>query len=312
MQGLEIARLYYNQAEPSLKEQFPEVYPLLAAGLFGSGSECYGYDDDISTDHDFEPGFCLFLPDESVIDRRTAFLLERWYGKLPRDFMGLRRSLQSPVGGARHGIFRTGDFFQHQIGSRDGDLSLTQWLTIPEYALSEMTNGQLFHDGSGEVTAIRSRLSSYPEDVRLKKLSGHLLLMNQSGQYNYSRCLAHGETGAAQLAVTEFVQHAMHTIFLLNRSYMPYYKWSFRALRALPLLSLLAELLEYLLTTDNEPEMAEEKQKGMEGICADVIAELQHQHLTAAICDDLEKHAYSVHDRIQDSALRNMHILAAL
>ena len=313
MNGLELSRAYYEQyGEPMLRERFPQLMPLLAAGLAGSGSECWGYDDEISRDHDFEPGFSLFLPGEDVVDRRTAFALERAYAALPKEFMGLKRAMLAPVGGARHGVLRTADFFREKTGSADGNLSLMEWLTLPEYLLAEAVNGEIFADGLGEVTAIRDRLRHRPADVRLKKLAGQLLLMGQSGQYNYRRCLLHGETGAAQLAVAEFVKSAMAAVFLLNDIYQPYYKWSFRAMRALPRLSITAELLEYLLTTDNEEETASEKYAVMEGIAADIIGELQAQSLTQAVCGDLEKHAYSVNDRISDAQIRNLHILAAV
>ena len=313
MNGLELSRAYYEQyGEPMLRERFPQLMPLLAAGLAGSGSECWGYDDEISRDHDFEPGFILFLPGEDVVDRRTAFALERAYAALPKEFMGLKRAMLAPVGGARHGVLRTADFFREKTGSADGNLSLMEWLALPEYLLAEAVNGEIFADGLGEVTAIRDRLMHRPTDVRLKKLAGQLLLMGQSGQYNYRRCLLHGETGAAQLAVAEFVKSAMAAVFLLNDIYQPYYKWSFRAMRALPRLSITAELLEYLLTTDNEEEIASEKYAVMEGIAADIIGELQAQSLTQAVCGDLEKHAYSVNDRISDAQIRNLHILAAV
>ena len=111
MKGLKIARAYYEEyVEPMLREKFPELLPLIAAGLTGSGSECWGFDDEVSRDHDFEPGFCLFLPGEDVVDRKTAFALERAYAALPGEFMGLKRSLVSPVGGARHGVLRTAEF----------------------------------------------------------------------------------------------------------------------------------------------------------------------------------------------------------
>ena len=313
MNGLELSRAYYEQyGEPMLRERFPQLMPLLAAGLAGSGSECWGYDDEISRDHDFEPGFSLFLPGEDVVDRRTAFALERAYAALPKEFMGLKRAMLAPVGGARHGVLRTADFFREKTGSADGNLSLMEWLTLPEYLLAEAVNGEIFADGLGEVTAIRDRLRHRPADVRLKKLAGQLLLMGQSGQYNYRRCLLHGETGAAQLAVAEFVKSAMAAVFLLNDIYQPYYKWSFRAMRALPRLSITAELLEYLLTTDNEEETASEKYAVMESVAADIIGELQAQGLTQAVCGDLEKHAYSVNDRISDAQIRNLHILAAV
>lgn len=313
MKGLELARAYYEQfGRPMLEEQFPELLPKVAVGLFGSGSECFGYDDDVSRDHDFEPGFMLLLPGEDAVDRRSAFLLERAYAKLPREFMGLRRGLMAPVGGARRGVIRTAEFFSDKVGAPDGVLTVGQWLTVPEYALAEAVNGEVFFDGLGEVTALRERLSAWPEDIRKKKLAGHLLLMGQAGQYNYPRCLAHGEKGAAQLAAGDFVRHCMAAVFLLNGAYQPYYKWAFRAMRALPRLSLLAELMEYLLTTDNDADLAAAKADVIEGVAADVIAELRRQGLTRADCGDLEKHAYSVNDGIVDGEIRNLHVLAAV
>ena len=313
MKGLELSERFYEAyGKPMLSEQFSNVLPHLAAGLFGSGSECGGFDDAVSTDHDFEPGFCIFLPGEDVIDRRTAFLLERAYAKLPNEYMGYMRSAVAPVGGARHGVLRTAEFFQNIVGAPDGILTIQQWLTVPEHALFEATNGKLFYDGSGEVTKIRDALAHWPEDIRKKKLAGNLLLMAQSGQYNYRRCLKHGETGAAQLAAGAFVNAMMRAVFLLNDAYMPYYKWSFRAMRALPKLSLLAETAEYLISTDNEPALAETKYDMIEDAAAEIIDELHAQGLTRAICGDLEKHAYSVNDAIADGEIRNLHILAAV
>ena len=313
MRGLELCRAYFEEfGRPMLEEQFADVLPQVAVGLVGAGSECMGFDDDVSRDHDFEPGFCIFLPGEDVVDRRTAFLLERAYAKLPREFGGAKRSLMAPVGGARHGVLRTAEFFSERVGSADGVLTLAQWLSTPEQALLEASGGELWLDNLGEVTRIREGLRHWPEDVRRKKLAGQLLLMAQAGQYNFARCIAHGETGAAQLAVFEFARATMSAAFLLNGTYQPYYKWAFRAMRALPKLSIEAELLEWLITTGNEPAQAEEKHDVIEGICADVIDELVDQGLTKATCGDLEKHAYSVNDTVGDAGLRNAHILSAV
>ncbi len=313
MNGLELSRTFFEEhGRPMLEAQFPEWMPYLAAGLFGSGSECFGFDDDVSRDHDFEPGFCLFLPEESVLDRRTAFLMERAYSKLPRTFMGVSRPVLQPVGGARHGVFRTTEFFQKLIGSPDGLLDLRDWLSIPEQALAEATNGELYFDSLGEVSRIREVLRFFPEDVRRKKLAGHLLLMEQAGQYNYPRCLSHWETGAAQLAAGEFASSAMSAVFLLNRQYQPYYKWRFRAFRNLKNLSDLAQPMEQILTTGNDDESAANKTALIEQICAAVRSELCAQALSDAQGDDLERHAYAVNDTIENSELRNLHVLAAV
>ena len=295
-----------------LRERFPELCPFLATGLAGSGSECLGFDDEVSRDHDFEPGFCIFLPGEDVVDRKAAFALERAYAKLPGEVMGVRRAKVSPVGGARHGVMRTADFMMDKTGTPDGNLSALQWLSLPDFALAEAVGGEIFDDRYGEITAIRKRLRRRPSDIRFKKLAGQLLMMAQSGQYNYNRCLRHGETAAAQLAVTEFVKSTMAAVFLINDEYQPYYKWSFRAMRALPKLSLEAELLEYLLTTDNEEETRGEKYAVIESIAADVAKELHEQGLVGTADPDLEKRAYEVNGRIADPQIRNLHILAGV
>ena len=215
MKGLELAEKYYRTyGESMIREQFPEWESMIAVGLTGSGSECYGYDDDVSEDHDFEPGFCLFLPGEDVMDRRSAFQLERAYARLPAAFEGYSRAKMGPTGGQRHGVFRREDYFREKLGC--------------------LPNGKLFRDDAGEMTRDRDILRNMPEDIRRKRLAGHLLMMAQSGQYNYRRCLRHGETGAAQLAAGTFADHAMSTAFLLEKRVKPYYKWSFRALPSGP------------------------------------------------------------------------------
>ena len=310
MKGLELARQYYEAyGREVLQTQFPQVLPKLAIGLVGSGSECYGYDDAASQDHDFEPAFCIFLPDEDVVDRRTAFQLERAYAKLPKVFMGLERSPVNPVGGSRHGVIRMEEFFLSKTGTPDGNLSPEQWFSVPEYGLLEATNGAVFEDPYGQFTQIREKLRYFPEDVRRKKLAGQLLLMGQAGQYNYGRCVARGETAAAQLAVFEFVQSALHSIYLLNRAYMPYYKWSFRGLQALSRLNTLAEDLEYLISSGNTPREAECKTARIEQICTAIAEELQTQGLTDLQNAELEQQAYAVNDTVTDHTIRNLHIL---
>ena len=313
MKGLELAREYYETyGKPMLEEQFPELLPYLAVGLVGSGSECFGFDDDISEDHDFEPGFCIFLPGEDIVDRKSAFQLERAYAKLPKEFKGYTRAAMSPVGGSRHGVIRTEDFYKEKAGITGGTIGKMDWFRIPAYALREATDGEVFFDEYGEFTRIREMLFEMPEDVRLKKLAGHLLLMAQAGQYNYPRIIGRGEKAAAQLAVYEFVKSAIEVIFLLNYEYAPYYKWSFKAMRSLLVLPELEETLYTLMTTDNEGDNPEGKYQLIEQIAGKVIAFLMDQGMTKATCGDLEKHAYSVNDSIADGEIRNLNILYAV
>ncbi len=313
MNGIELSeKFYYECGAPMIKSEFPELEGVIAVGIAGAGSECFGFDDEISRDHDFEPGFCMFIPGEDVIDSRTEFRLERAYAKLPKTFEGVERLKLNPVGGSRHGVIRTASFYEAKTGSQNGELSVGEWLSIPETYLAEATNGKIFRDDYGEFSAIRARLMNMPDDVRNKKLAGNLVLMAQSGQYNYGRCIGHGETAAAQLAVGEFVNNTLAAVFRLNNKYMPFYKWSFRALAQLEKLSELASPLEILLTTGNTDELAQRKQGIMDEISLAVIEELKAQNLTEAKNNDLGVHAYSVNERVKDPSLRNANILSAV
>jgi hypothetical protein len=291
-----------------LEKEFPHLLPHLAVGLFGAGSECLGLDDDMSRDHDFEAGFILLLPDESAVDRQEAFRLERAYAALPKEFMGVKRSRIAPTGGARHGVLRRADFLIGKTGTPDGELSLRDFLYLPEQALLEVTNGTLFHDGDGKFTAIRKSLSYLPEDVRRKKMAGELLLMGQAGEYNLPRALSRGDAGAAQLSLLEFVKSALHFSFLFNRKYLPYYKWQFKLLDTLPTLSQLSSLLLSLISAPASENAV---------IAVDMIAKT----FKAALADEgtvlgegasLEAYAYAVNDTVTDRTLRSLHVLAGV
>ena len=313
MKGIELSERFYTEfGAKMIHEQFPHIEHLIAVGIAGSGSECMGFDDEVSKDHDFEPGFCIFLPNEEVVDLPTQFALERAYSRLPSEFMGYKRNPISPVGGKRHGVIRMSEFFEAKTGKDDGVLSLSDWFFVPEQSLIEVTNGKVFRDDTGKFSIIRASLSYMPEDVRLKKLAGNLILMGQSGQYNYPRCTARGESAAAQLAVAEFVKSAMHTVFLINKQYIPYYKWSFKALSSLPKLSELYSSFEFLISSGNGAEEAEKKTALIEEICKKIFSELSHDGATSYSGSEAEGHAYSVNGKIQDNHIRNLHIMYAI
>lgn len=315
MTGLELARGYYEEfGKQMLENDFKDILPYLAVGFAGSGSEHYGFDDEVSRDHDFEPGFCIWLPSEDVVDRKRAFQLERAYSKLPKEYMGVSRQILSPSGGNRNGVIRTFEFYEALLGIPDQNLTLDMWLHTPDYALSQAVNGEVYMDNYGEFTSIRNAIKNMPEDIRLKRLAACILIMAQSGQYNFRRCISHGETEAAQLALVEFVNACIKAVFLLKREYAPYYKWSFKALRKLTKDSnefkeLVSNLTTLLYGDNRDSEVATDKMFIVEDIASEIISELQAQGITKAICGDLEKHAYSVNDFIIDGNVRNLHIL---
>jgi len=324
MKGLELARAYYEQfGEPLLRASFPAYAGRIAAGLVGQGSECFGFDDALSVDHDFGPAFCLWLTRSDY--ERIGPDLARGYAALPKSFMGFPARIDGAHSAGRVGVLCIGDFYRRHVGSEDGRFSFMEWLRLPESALAAATNGAVFSDPLGEFSLIRERLLRfYPEDVRLKKLAARAALMAQSGQYNYARCMCRGETVAAFAALAEFVRQTVSMVYLLNRKYTPFYKWMHRGMKALPVLgedvaALLSDLslagihkehwrfapprdmLAVLNTGDRNVVIVED-------ICAMITKRLREEGLTDCDEDFLAAHAESLMSRIGDPALRSLHI----
>ena len=281
MRGLDEARKLYDEyGAPMLRERFGDWEGRIAVGLAGHGSECFGYDDELSRDHDFPQGFCLWLDERSAMSE------------------------------ASRGVQRIRAFYRRYTGCDGAPESVEQWLSLPSWALAEATNGAVFRDDLGAFSAVRQTLlTGMPEDVRLKKLAARVITMAQAGQYNYPRCVRHGELGAAMLAMGEFVSAACAAVYLLNRRHMPYYKWQLRGMAELETLGNLREALEFLLTGENDEQGRILKSAVVEDICASVVGELKKQHLTHGSWDYLEPHAFEIAEHIQSRELRAMHIM---
>ncbi len=304
MRGIELSRAYFEQyGAGMLQTRFPALWPRLAVGVCGQGSENLGFDDAVSRDHDFDPGFFIWLNAEDY--KEWEFRVSRAYDKLPREFMGVALSGESAYGTARHGVRETAAFFRSLTGFYPAPQTNLQWLGVPQYRLAAAVNGEIFYDGSGDVTAARSALAQMPEDVRRKKLARHVALAAQAGQYNYSRALAHGQRGSAALALARFAEHYANAAFLLNRRYAPFYKWLLPAGKAMPLLGGEIASLEALACEPMNAGAAEE----IERLSAAMIAVLAAQGLTDHPAAFLEPHAHEIMRRIEDADLRNMHVM---
>ena len=158
MQGLELARRYFETyGSPLLENEFAAQKDQIAAGLVGRGSECFGYDDEQSKDHDFEAGFCFWLADEA--EQAFGFPLMRAYNRLPKSFLGVTMQAHSYYGNSRVGVFRISDFYRELIGLPRAPETVEEWLYTPEYALANATNGAVFYDGAGVFSGIRKTLA---------------------------------------------------------------------------------------------------------------------------------------------------------
>jgi hypothetical protein len=312
MKGLELSERYFFQVgAPMIAEKFPAYRDRIAAGLVGDGSECFGFDDEISRDHDWGAAFCLWLSREDYQD--IGVDLRREVKGLPGEFAGFKARHESDWGAGRTGVFEIGLFFNRFIGFDHVPSRLNEWRAIPEENLAAATNGKVFSDPTGEFTAFREALKRfYPEDIRLKKIAARCMTMAQAGQYNYDRCIDRGEYVAALMAESHFISASISMIYLLNRQYKPFYKWMHRGLKRLPVLGEEVHGLFFGLTEINggESEMALYRRKSriMEGICQRVIDELRREGLSDSTSDFLLDHGPHVQAKIGDPALRGLNL----
>ncbi len=301
MKGIELSRLYYEEVcKPVIEKEAGELTERIAVGLVGEGSECYGYDDEISRDHDFGPSCCFWLTKEDY--RKYGGKLREILDSLPKSFMSFPALKMSEWGGGRRGVLNTESFYRKFTGKENGPETLDEWRMIPETNLSIVTNGSVFSDPLGEFTKIRNRLLEYyPEDIRLDKIASRCMKIAQSGQYNLGRCLKRGEFVAARIAEAEFINESIYMIYLLNKKYMPFYKWMHKDMQFLPILGKeVHNLLNNLISIQNS-----EKPETAEKICGLIINELKIQGISENKSDFLLDHGPDIQRKISDESLRN-------
>lgn len=310
--GLDLCEAFYHEyGEPMLREKFPMYLPYIAAGLVGEGSECLGFDDAISRDHDFGPGFCLFLTDSVYEEIGEA--LQQAYDRLPVTYMGVTRRV-SPKAPKRVGVFRIGEFYERLTGFRDVPESNSQWLYAEDYRLAAATSGRVFRDELGEFTRIRKGLlAHYPEEVRIKKIAREAALIAQSGQYNYGRMLERGDKVTAQVALGEFMKHTMSIVYLLNRRYAPFYKWMHKGMEKLPVLAVIGDILNAIA----DMQIGDERiPQTIEIIVTLIIDEMKKQSLTTGSDNYLDHHTDNIlhsitqndegHETVKEKLIRKL------
>ena len=274
IKGLELSKRYfYDIVLPEFEKTLFDILPLCAFGLVGEGSECYGYDDELSKDHDFGPSICIWLRKDDYLKYKDR--INEALKNLPKTYLGFQELKESEWGYNRRGLLNIEDFYFKFIGSANSPQTINDWQKIPENALATVTNGEVFLDNLGEFTKIREQLLNYyPETIRQNKIATRLMNISQHGQYNYVRCLRRNDLVAANQCLYLFVDEVIHLVFLLNRRYKIFYKWANRALLDLKILgNEIHKLLQDMVFTQNKIPYVRK-------ICKVLADELRKQKLT--------------------------------
>lgn len=311
MQGLALSKEFYEEvAAPMLQRELPDYADALAVGLVGEGSECFGFDDAFSRDHDWGAGICVWCPE--TIFPVLQPLLEPVFDKMPRSFKNYPVRMAPALRNGRVGLFSIEGFYRKFINSPQPLSTWQQWYTVPDHFFSVCTNGEVFIDPSGEFTAFRDALLGYyPDDVLKKKLAARYGVMAQSGQYNLLRMLKRNDIAAALFSLSRFVESTVGAMYLLHRRYMPFYKWAFHGLANLPDSQHIVEKLQTVLALNlvHGSDIAGQAEKAIEDVCVSMVSLLQDKGLTQNSEPWLMAQAEIVQGQIENPQIRNLPVL---
>lgn len=319
-------KFFENVALPSMQKAFPGDWVRMGSGLVGNGSECFGFDDELSRDHDWGVEFFVWLTEEDF--ERIGDDVRVWKTRLWDEYANDSEYSFREISdyGVTTTVMTPGKFYSSLIGFPQGPQNVMEWRRVPEANLALCVNGRVFADPVGEFTRTRDYLMGYyPEDLRRKKIAARCMSLAQTGQYNYLRIAQRQDVVAKHIALDKFVQDAISMTFMLNKQFMPYYKWAFRAMAELPLLAAdVAPLLELLYADDLEAreifgaidpgnvivrpvsDVDCKRAVIIEKICALFIDELRNQGLSNSTATFLARHGEEVQGTITDPVLSKL------
>lgn len=288
IKGLEIDREYYeNIGRPMLEEKFIDYFSEMTIGMFGEGSDCFGFDDSYSMDHDWGPGFYIWL--ESDLYKIIGEELQREYDALPADYRGYKR-MNTEHGRRRIGVSNVDDFCSYYLGKMAydewksrGEISSAHMLEIPEYKLAAFCNGMIFkeygsfgdkehsvHDSDekttgrsldtrGTIIGLRTYISEYyDKSTAIKLLCQRLAEFGQNAQYNYPRMKKRGDSAAAMQLLHTGLRRAVQAAYILNKLYAPHDKWLMKGTESFNILKDIPELIKEI-TIEGAKELLEKE-----------------------------------------------------
>jgi len=273
------ARKFWEEALlPMIRAEFPAALELIAAGYAGEGSEHFGYDDGISTDHDYVRGCTVWV--QELHAPVCAAALQTIYTRAYNAFFHEEPDLAL----GRQGVRLIDDYFEHLTGL--GGITMLQatgGLGSQLYFLSDeqldgiaaAVNGVLWLDGDGTMTKLRQFfLTEMPEDYRRRKLATLTHLYSQAGQYDYARSIKRGDIATAVMYKARAMETALRITSYLNRRFPPYLKWLRRFTGELRILPEISDLCAALGDMSPEPARFEAGGADDTALTFDIIATL--------------------------------------
>lgn len=292
MKGIEIIENYfYEKVLPIIKENFDVK---IAAGIIGYGSECYGFDDHLSRDHDFTSMPCIWLSHDDFV--RYGKDMQEKLNELEDIFDSEKTNWFN----GRRGILDIDEYIYSFLGSEDGPDSIEDFRNIPTYLLSAFTNGKIFIDEFGKITSIREKVKKYPKDIKYNMIATRCMKIPREGYHNYERCIKRNDYVAANQALAYFISSAMEMYFLIYDKYSPYYKWQHRMLKDI-------DIEAYNLFSMLISEQSYQKKINIiDKIISNIIDKLEENDIIVRITDYLGYYGPVIQSRIENENIKKL------
>jgi hypothetical protein len=282
--GLELNLRFHDEViGPLINRHYPHLP--YAAGWLGEGSDVLGFDTPMSRDHAWGPQLSIFLDDADLSSYREP-LENMFRNELPVQFLSYPTNYKAHEDGTlgmfpidqppvKHHISITTvrEFFSDYLDyDPSQSLTLEHWLTFPEQRLRTIRSGRVFHDDSGELSAIRSSLDYYPHELWLYLLAVAWRRIDQEEPF-MGRAGEVGDELGSRLIAARQVNNIVRLCFLMERQYAPYSKWLGSAFSRLACASKLSPLFEQVWKDDSW----EQRQSALSSIYVELA--LQHNAL---------------------------------
>lgn len=250
---VEKCRLFYEgYLKEAIHKDFGDYEDKIGVGITGYGSECFGFDDEYSYDHDCNVRLFLF------VDKETLFaignqLQSEYENQLERFYKDYNIKINASLNINKvDGVVETKSYYTNILELDHLPVTDEEWYSVKEEKLAMASNGVIFTNNNCQVTDIRKYLSDYYNDtVWLTRIANEMYLYSQSAQYNYSRMKLREEYVASKMSIAMGMEHCMKLVYLLNRTYAPYYKWLRKGLEKLPVLSEIGDILDTIAINED-------------------------------------------------------------
>lgn len=261
MQGIELSRRFYAEVvRPFLDRRLPGL--AYDAAVIGYGSELLGFDDETSRDHNWGPRVQIVVRADDF-DAAAPLIVHGFDADKPATFLGepigYRNRPHPPAEGAgrlgspSHGVevVTIAAILRHTLALDSAEpLDAVTWLSLPEQRLVELTAGEVFHHGLGEVAALRARFARPPLDIVRYKLAAQWRRIAE--EQAFVGCAGQvGDDLGSRIIAARLARDIMRIAFLLAGVYAPYSKWFGSAFARLPAAPILAPLIDEMLATES-------------------------------------------------------------